>query len=59
VGVMDGEHAGGGGGGVGEGGIAFQYQHAGTAGMEFQGKREANDAGASNEDVRHAGNQIC
>jgi len=51
VGIVDGEYAGSSGRGVGEGGIALQNQHAGTAVVELQGDREADDTGANDEHV--------
>ena len=52
--VVRGEHAGRGSGGVGECGIALEDQHAGAAGVELQGEREANDAGTGNEDIGYS-----
>ncbi len=49
--VVDGEHSGGGDGGVGERGVAFEDGDLRAAGVEFQGKREADDAGTGDEDV--------
>jgi len=51
VGVVGGEHPGGGGGGVGERGVAFEDGDAGATGVEFEGEREADDAGPGDEDV--------
>jgi len=39
---------------VGEGSVALQHKHAGTAAVELQGDREADDAGTSNEYVGQA-----
>jgi hypothetical protein len=51
VGIEGGEHAGGGGGGVGEGGVALEDGDPVAAGVEFESEREADDAGAGDEDV--------
>jgi len=44
VGVFGGEHSGGGSGGVGEGGVSFEDGDVGTAGVEFEGERQTDDA---------------
>lgn len=53
VGVVNGEHAGSGVcGGVRESGVALQEEDAGSASMEFQGKREADYASTGDEHIR-------
>jgi len=49
--VVRGEHACGCGGGVGERGVALEDQYTGTAGLEFQCERKANDPGSRDEDI--------
>ncbi len=51
-GIVRGEHAGGGGRGLGEGDAGLKDRNAGSAAMEFEGEREADDAGAGDADVR-------
>lgn len=51
-GIVRGEHAGGGGGGLSEGDAGLKDSNAHSAAMEFEGEREADDAGASDADVR-------
>lgn len=59
VGVEGGKHPGCGGGGVGERGVTLDYEDAGTAGMEFQGEGEADNAGTGDEDIRRESGLIC
>ena len=49
--VGGGQHAGGGSGGFGERSSAVEHGDMGAAVMEFEGKREADDAGPGDTDV--------
>jgi len=46
VGIVGGEHSGGGGGGFGEWGGAVEDRDAGSAMVEFEGEGESDDAGS-------------
>lgn len=50
-GIACGEHSGGGGGGFGQWGGPFEYGDAETAMVEFEGEREADDAGSGDADI--------
>jgi hypothetical protein len=51
-GIVRGEHAGGSGGSLGEGDAGLKDSDAHSAAIEFEGEREADDAGAGDADVR-------
>ena len=51
-GIVRGEHAGGGARRLGEGDVGLKNSNARSAAMEFEGEREADDAGAGDADVR-------
>jgi hypothetical protein len=51
VGVVCGEHTGGGEGGLGEWGTPVEDSYAGSAMVQFKGEGEADDAGTSDTDI--------
>ena len=55
VGIIGGEHSGGCGGCLGEGSALIEDGDPGSAMMEFEGEREADDAAAGDADIRTCG----